>query len=215
MAFLDWIKENWDLIALLVTWSGIIGVWWKRRREWRRKSFLRQVNFSINVIHDGTLELRTLMEQTARDVWINEHGVSLVVDAAERTTVEQPFLKLQSRDDQGYVLRAVLNVLSERFAENYLARAMGVDTRRQRFLFGVTCEKYGALRTQKLRVLIVTRELLDALFGENGTAESVQFEAPTHSDRLITLRVMHRLVHSADASERAMLAEVELGLPTT
>ena len=215
MAIITWIKDNWDLLALLVTWGGIVVVWWRRRTEWRRKTFLRQVNFSINHLESGTLQLRTLMEQDALEVWLNQYGVSLVVDAAERTTVSQPFLQLKSTEDQEYALRAVLNVLSERFAESYLASAMHVPTRKERFLFGVTCEKYGALRTQKLRVIIATPDLLAQLFGPDGIADDVHFEKPTHDDRLITLRVMWKLANSQDPAKRAMINEVELGVPTT
>jgi hypothetical protein len=233
---LDFLRSYGPAIGLALTWGGILLAWWRRRRSWQRKSFIRQVNFSLNDIQNGTLTLRTLLEDDAKKVWLNDYGVALVLDAAAHTTVRQPFIAMRTEADQGYVLRAALNVLSERFAELHVARTLGVAARSAEYVFGLTCEKYGDIRTRKLRVIIARPELLESLFGANATwtipgdggtvaadgaaaeageprTRTLRLEHRVHKDRLDTLRVMHRLWTSDKPRERGMLDTVELGLP--
>lgn len=229
---LDFLKTYGPAIGLGLTWSGIILAWWRRRQSWKRKSFARQVNFSLNDVRPGptgeTLTLRTLLEDDAKKVWLNDYGVKLVLDAAARTTVDQPFVSMRTNEDQGYVLRACLNVLSERFAEQHLARTLGIKVNGSEFVFGLTCEKYGNIRTQKLRVIIARPELLDAMFGPSATyhlaapdadADAIpagkkllRLEHPVHKDRLDTLRVMHRLYRSDKPKDNRLIDAVELGI---
>ncbi len=223
---LDFLKTYGPAIGLGLIWGGILLAWWRRRQSWKRKSFARQVNFSLNDVRGDTLTLRTLLEDDAKKVWLNDYGVSLVLDAAGRTSVEQPFILMRTPEDQGYVLRAALNVLSERFAEQHLARTLGIKVNGSEFVFGLTCEKYGNIRTQKLRVIIARPELLDALFGttarfhiagaEGGEAPAgrtlLLLEPPVHKDRLDTLRVMHRLWKSDKPKENRLVDTVELGV---
>lgn len=220
----DFVIANWKWFALVGTWGGIVLYWVRSWYFWKRKQFLHQVNFSLNYVEDGVLMLRTLLEDTARQVWLNDYGVQLVEAAARGTTVKQPFLRLGNDDDMDFVKRAVLNVLSERFAAAYIGRALDIPVAKGRFVFGITCEKYGGIRTQKLRVILMRREHLDALFtprpNPDGTPSpapesSIRFAAASHSDRLITLRVMHSLSNSKKEWERKMVGEVELGLPMT
>lgn len=226
-AIVDFLKTYGPGIGLAITWGGIIYAWWRRRSDWKRKSFARQVNFSLNDVQDGTLRLRTLLEDDAKKVWLNDHGVALVLEAAKRTTVEQPFVAMRNAEDQGYVLRAVLNVLSERFAELHLARTLGVTVKSATYVFGLTCEKYGNIRTQKLRVIIARPELLDALFGPSPTwatpspdgsgpthagLRELRLEHSVHKDRLDTLRVLYRLWKSDKPKENRLLDTVEIGI---
>lgn len=225
---LDFLKTYGPAIGLGLTWGGIVTAWWRRRQSWKRKSFVRQVNFSLNDVRQDTLILRTLLEDDAKKVWLNDYGVALVLDAAGKTTVAQPFISMRTPEDQGYVLRAALNVLSERFAELHLARTMGMTVKSSEYVFGLTCEKYGNIRTQKLRVIIARPELLESLFGASprwtvpgqgaidaeprpGTSP-LRLEHPLHKDRLDTLRVMHRLWTSDKAKERRLVDTVELGI---
>lgn len=232
----SFLRSYGPAIGLAATWGGILIAWWRRRASWKRKSFIRQVNFSLNDVRDHTLVLRTLLEDDARKVWLNEHGVSLVLDAARKTTVAQPFVSMGNAEDQGYILRAVLNVLSERFAELHVGRTLGVPAKAATYVFGLTCEKYGNIRTQKLRVIIARPDMLDDLFGpspkwrvrtggaepaaqppddasEAGAAE-LKLEHSVHKDRLDTLRVLHRLWTSDKPKERRLVDTVEIGIPT-
>lgn len=206
------VTEHFSRIALALTWLGVIWVWFRRRRDWKSKAFLNQVNFSLNYVEDGRLRLRTLLEDSAEQVWLNKYGVNLVLKAAGRATVDQPFLSLRNADDMAYILRAVLNVLSEKFADVYVARSLGAPVVTGNYVFGITCEKYGAIRTHKLRVIVMRQEDLQELFADSDR-EQLAVEAPAHRDRLTTLKVMHRLLSSDKPRDRATLDIAELGVP--
>jgi hypothetical protein len=215
-AFWTAFRESWELLLLFATWLGIGLVALRRRRDWARNRFTERVNFSLNLVDADPaggrrLLLRTLLEDSAASVWLNEYGAGLVQAAAERTTLEQPFLRIEPRRDLELVKHAVLNVLSERFSDAFVAQGLGLRVARGRFLFGVTWERYGDMRMQKLRVLLIRAELLDELFAAGGEPE-LRLSAESHRHRIATLREMHRLLHSHEEDERALIAEVELGV---
>jgi hypothetical protein len=207
----------WELSLLLATWAGIASLALRRRRDWRRKRFTEQVNFSLNTVEtdpDGTarLVIRTLLEDSATHVWLNDYGVRQVQRAAERTTEQRPFLEIRPRKDMELVKHAVLNVLAERYSEAFLARAIGVEVRAERFLYGITWERYGRMYTQKLRVMVIRPADLERLCGEGGMGRRIRVAAESHRDRIATLERMHALHTSPDEEQRAMLGEVELGV---
>ncbi len=209
--------EYWELALLVLTWLAISIVALRRRSDWKRQRFSEQVNFSLNELErapDGScrLLLRTLLEDSAGNVWLNEFGVKEVLRAAERTSVERPFLVIEPQADMDLVQHAVLNVLSQRFSGTFLARAVGVPTKSARFLYGLTWERYGEMRTQKLRVMVAREEVLEALFGAEGLVSSVEVAAESHRPRLRTLAAMYELRHSQDPGKRALVGEVELGV---
>lgn len=209
---LDFLKDYWELVLLVATWLFLGYLALRKRRDWSRKRFVQQVNFSLNYVEDGTLMLRTLLEASALDVWLNDYGVGLVKNAAAKTTVDQPFLRLSNRSDMAYVKRAVLNVLSERFSEVFIAKAVGRPVETAMFTYGLTWEVYGGIRTQKLRVIIMRTDDLNAMFEGSG-GHDLKVVRESHRDRLTTLEIMYRLSKSKKQSRRAMIGQVELGIP--
>ena len=209
--------DQWELALLLVTWAiiGIIAI--RRRIDWRQRRFTQQVNFSLNILknRDKTpvLQLRTLLEDSAINVWLNEFGVSLVLKAARLTTPQKPFLRIEQQRDRDLVMIAVLNVLSERFSEVFVARALGMPVTSDMFLYGLTWERYGKMKTQKLRVLVIRESELEHLFKMNAEKNKIDTIEESHSDRLETLRIMYELRTSDNPAERDMIRRVELGLP--
>src|SRR5689334_19822223 len=112
---MEGLEKVWELVrpylasvGLVVTWLGIAWLAFRNRRDFSRKRFDR-VNFSVNSVLDGKLAMRTLMEATPKDVWLNDYGIKLVVAAAARTTPEQPFVVLGNEADMDYVKRALKN----------------------------------------------------------------------------------------------------------
>jgi hypothetical protein len=107
----------------------------------------------------------------------------------------------------------VLNVLSERFAEAYLAASMGRPVRSAQYVFAITCENYEQMRTRKLRVLVVERNTLERDFDpDRQPEEGIGLEQPHHRDRLTTLQSMHRLMRQQEPAPGGVLETVELGL---
>ena len=145
-------RPHWNTVALVLTWLAILFVALRRRFHWARKQFLTQVNFSLNYRVGNSLAMRTLLESTAIQVWLNEYGVATVLRAAARTTLEDPFILMKNPADRDFAHRAVLNLLSERFADAFVAAALGVPVRTGTFLFVVTFERYPVMRTHKVRV---------------------------------------------------------------
>jgi len=191
---LEFLQQNGQLLALLFTWGIFFWVWLGKRSDWARKEFLDQVNFSLNYVVDGVLTMRTLAEKSARSVWLNDMGVRKVRNAARNTTADQPFVKLTEPDDMDFVYRAVLNVMSEQFAEAYLAQSMGEPIVSEIYRFAITMERYDDIRTLKLRVIIVRESDLETLFAPNlPTAQQVRIPNKLYGARLGTLQQMHDL----------------------
>lgn len=211
--FLDVMRPHWNSLALLCTWIAIGIVYLRRRKQWRRKHFMAQVNFSLNYVREGALAMRTLLEVAASDVWLNDHGVRMVLAAARKTTVEQPFIYLQHHKDREFANRAVLNRLSERFADTYLAAALGLPVRTASFYFGISCEKYEQIRTHKLRVLIVEELTLLDLFGPNQQAQKLHLDGVIYRDRLKTLRSMYDQYLRDKETASPVLGQIEMGVP--
>lgn len=199
-------------VALAFTWAGVGFAWWRRRTQFRRKEFLSQVNFSLNLFTD-TLQMRTLSERFANDVWPNAHGVGLLNRAAKYATDENPFLVLTNPDDQGYVYRAIKNALSQLCPEAFVAAAVGAPVRTGTFLFALTCERYEeGMRTIKLRVILVEREVLREWCAPGGKADQLAIAA-FYRTRLKTLQAMYemdRLYREGKGPE--VLGRVELGV---
>jgi hypothetical protein len=210
--FLEFMRPYWSGVALAATWAGIGIVWWRRRRAWQQKQFLSQVNFSLNYVQDNQLTMRTLLELPATEVWLSEHGSALVAKASKKTAIEEPFIRLKEVKDQDFLNRAVLNALSERFADGFVAAALGLPVSRDQFVFGITCEKYGEIRTLKIRVLLIRERTLVELFGPARLVEKLQPPNVILQARLRTLEMMYQ--HYQDDQKRGahVLGRVELGL---
>ncbi len=218
LAFIEqigsFLEQFGALAAIIISWLGFLFVRVKKRSDWKKKVFMQQVNFSLNDVDNNTLILRTLLEESAVNVFLSDFAVEMVIDAAKRTTVEQPFIAMRDDKDMDYLRRAVLNVVSEKFSEVYVARSMGVPVKTANYVFGITCEKYGELRTQKLRVMLIAEDLLKKYFvpGASEQPDSLDVVLQTHKDRITTLKVMGKLYTSKDAKDSRLLGTMELGI---
>jgi hypothetical protein len=210
---LNWIAAHGALLGLILTWAGIALVYFQRRSAWAQKEFADQVNFSLNYVIDQTLALRTLLECTVKDVWLNEYGVRLVRAAARLTTAEQPFVMLQEQADREFVNRAVINTLSERFAGTFVAQALGGAVRSGNFIFAITYERYENMRTQKFRVLLMEERTLTELFGPGGNSGSLKVTSPVFRDRLRTLKGLYDLYTKDQATGQGLMDQIHLGVP--
>ena len=214
----DLALNHWELLLLAATWSVIGALAIKRRYDWRLRRFTQQVNFSLNTVVEAegsrTLLLRTLLEDSAAQVWINDYGVGRVLKAARRTTVENPFLQIPEARDRDLVMIAVLNVLSERFSDAFVAQVLGMPTTTDTFLFGLTWERYGEMKTQKLRVMVIKRSDLESMFDDRIDSREIHVTEESHRPRINTLRRMYDLWNSSQEIDRGTIGEVELGMPT-
>lgn len=200
------------LLAILFSWIMVFWVYFSKRSAWREKRFMRQVNFSLNMLSpDNELQMRTLIETTADEVWQNEVAVETVLRAAERTTVSQPFMSCADDEDMGYVLRSLLNKLSDKYSAAFIAASLGKPIWTRKYVFGLTCEKYGDTPTQKIRVMLVPESYLSLFLYPK--ENKIWLEVPSHRVRLRTLREMAAIYASSDPKIKRMVGTIELGLP--
>lgn len=206
---------NYDaLIGIGVSWAVAAWIYLGMRRDWTSKSFINQVNFSLNAVAEGSLQLRTLFEADSQAVMGHRSAVARLKGACRKTTPEMPFVALDDDDDWGYLMRAALNVMSEMCGSVYLARAVGAPVATGEFVFGITFEAYGEMKTRKVRVIVIERGQLERHFSPEvaAAADQLQLASPHHSCRIATLKTMGRLWASSDPKQRRMLSTVELGV---
>ncbi len=204
-----WVKALLPLIGLAAGWA-----WgkYRERRKWRRRDFLHRLNVSLNLIEPianplengptQRLRIRTLLEDDAVRVLLNQEAVARVLAAAEKTTEADPLVPLPEAD-RWLVLNSVLNELSERFSEAFLRQDLGLPTTTAIYLIALTNEKAGDLRTHKLRAMVVRKDRLLAL-----PKQMPQLDNPTHSTRWKTLHAL-AAAHRKDATS---FLEVEIGV---
>lgn len=182
----EYLNEHWIKLVVAVFFTGTGWFIGKRRarREWRSREFLGRLNFSLNTIDDGVLKIRTLSEKSCEEVFLNQVAAERATAAAKKTTPEDPTLPLK-KDDYWYYLNAVLNEVSEQFAEGLIRRDMGLPVKSEEYVICLTCESAGEIRTRKVRAMVIRKELLTHL-----PLEKPEFEAKTHATRWTTLLIL-------------------------
>ena len=117
-AIAEWLDDNWlkFLTGLLLAGAGWFLGQWRARRKWQKKEFLDRLNVSLNTIQDGRLLIRTVLEKSCQEIFLNDLAVAAVTDASQRTTEGDPTLPLP-QDDYWYYLNSVLNEVGEQFSE--------------------------------------------------------------------------------------------------
>jgi len=178
------IEDNWTKLASGLAMM-VVG-WWigKRRAQsaWRKKEFLDRLNVSLNSIHDGRLLIRTVLEKSCQEIFLNTVAVETVLDASRKTTANDSTLPLP-KDDYWYYLNSVLNEIAEKFALGAVRRDLGQPVQVASYVICLTCESAGELKTRKVRAMLIQKRLLEAL-----PPECPQFESPHHTTRWETLK---------------------------
>ena len=175
---------------------------WRARRAWQKRDFLNRLNFSLNLLQDGKLQIRTLMEKSCEDVFLNQSASERVLASAKQTTAAHPFLPLPQAD-YWYYLNQVLNELAEKFATGPLKRDLKLPVTSALYLVCLTSESAGEIRTRKIRAMIIRKVQLQQL------PESVpQLESPHHITRWETLQKMQ----AAYQKTPYLFLEMELGV---
>lgn len=169
-----------------VTAAAFMALGWyfgkrRARAEWRRKEFFDRLNVSLNSFRDGKLLIRTLLEKTAQEVFLNSVASETVIDAARKTTEENPILPLPE-DDYWYFLNAVLNEVAEKFSEGQIRRDAGGSVVTCMYTLCLTSECAGDIKTRKVRAMLVQTALLDNL-----PEKAPAFEQQNHATRWMTL----------------------------
>ncbi len=167
--------------------SFVVGRYWgryKARREWRSKEFLSRVIVSLNIFDGGTLKIRTVLERSIEEVFLNAVAIEKVLAAARTCTETQPVLPI-AKADRWYLLNYALNAVAEHFAAGQIRLDAGLPVTKLRYALFLTCEVVGEERLRKTRVMLVREDVLRA-FPYADTMPTL--ENPWHATRIDTLR---------------------------
>lgn len=178
-----YLADNWPELLWIVAAAGVASYLasYRARLRWRKRDFMDRLNVSLTRIEDGMLRIRTILEMDCEQIFLNSAAAKTVVEMAKRTTTEDPVLPIPKADCWFY-LNAVLNEISERFAEGQLKRDLGLPVEQGEYLLCLTCEKAGPVRTQKIRAMLVRKSLL-----MNLPEEEPKYESDSHATRWQTL----------------------------
>lgn len=157
---------------------------WKARREWESKEFLNRVIVSLNILHDGTLKIRTVLERSIEEVFLNPIAIEKIQAAVKLCTPDNPILPIP-KADRWYLLNFVLNAVAEHFVAGQLKLDAGRPVTTLRYALFLTCEVVGDERIRKVRAMLVRRDLLDDFPYFDSMPK---LENPWHEDRIKTLR---------------------------
>ena len=106
-----------------------------------------------------------------------------------KTSEKDPIIPLGQKDYWFY-LNSVLNEVSEKFADGFVRRDAGQDVKANLYVLSLTNECDGAIRTRKIRAMLIRKE--DLL---NLPEEMPELESKNHVTRWKTL------VHMAENYE--------------
>lgn len=184
----DLITDHWIklLSAAAFTTVGWLVGRWRAARSWKNRDFFNRLNVSLNTLHDGRLLIRTVLEKTCEEVFLNKVAVERLIKAAQQTTKDNPFVPVPA-EDRWFYLNAVLNELSETFAEGLFRREAGRPHDALRYLICLTNECDGDVRTRKIRAMVIRRDTL-----LNLPTEQPALESPNHAVRWKTLQQMQK-----------------------
>lgn len=165
----------------------VLGRYWgryKAEREWRSQEFLDRVIVSLNIFDGGTLKIRTVLERSLDEVFLNRVAVDKVLAAAKQCTVDMPILPVPPAD-RWYLLNYALNAVAEQFVAGLLRLDAGLPVTKLKYAVFLTCEVVGPERIRKVRVMMVREQHLLAFPYPESLPE---LENAWHADRIRTLR---------------------------
>lgn len=186
-AISDFIHDNWMKVLTGFVLMGMGWVFGKRkaRSDWRKREFFHRLNVSLNLLAPGEpLQIRTLLEKTCDEVFLNVVATEAVAVAARHTRPDNPILPLPQSDYWQY-LNSVLNEIAEKFSVGEIRRDLGLPVTRGKYLICLTCECAGEMRTRKVRAMVIQKKHL-----ENLPATQPKLEHTSHITRWETLRVL-------------------------
>lgn len=161
--------------------------WWARRRalrQWHSKEFLDRIIVSLNIFADGYLKIRTVLERSIEEVFLNKVAIDKVWAGARATTLDNPVMPIP-REDRWFLLNFVLNAVAEHFVSGHIRRDAGQPVTVVKYALFLTCELVGEERIRKVRAMLIRADLL----AEFPHMDSMpQLENPWHADRIVTLR---------------------------
>lgn len=177
---------------LIATGFTIVGWYWGKRKadaKWKKREFYDRLNVSLNMIEDGTLRIRTILEKGCAEVFLNSSATETIVSLSHQTTPQDSIIPLP-KEEYWFFLNAVLNEIAEKFSVGSIKRDLGLPVCSERYLICLTNETAGEMKTRKLRAMLIQKKLLTRL-----PSETPKFENPHHITRWQTLNQLAAEYH--------------------
>jgi hypothetical protein len=178
---------TFGLPIIMTVVSFVAGRLWgayRARQQWASKDFLGRIIVSVNLLQEGKLRIRTIMEHPLEFVFPNALAVEKIRAAAEKTTKEDPLMHI-AKEDCWFLLNFVLNAVAEHFTQGIVKMDAGLPVTKMTYALFLTCEVLGEERIRKVRALMLRKDLLEK-FPYSDTMP--ELESPLHADRIVTLR---------------------------
>ena len=173
--------------AITSTATFFAGRWWgryKASRQWHSKEFLDRIIVSLNIFADGYLKIRTVLERSVEEVFLNRLAIDKVEAASRKTTPENPIMPIPP-GDRWFLLNFVLNAVAEHFVSGNIRQDAGQSVTIVKYALFLTCELVGEERIRKIRAMLIRADLLAEFPYEDSQPK---LENPWHADRIKTLR---------------------------
>jgi hypothetical protein len=173
--------------AITSTATFFAGRWWgryKASRQWHAKEFLDRIIVSLNIFADGYLKIRTVLERSVEEVFLNRLAIDKVEAAARATTPDNPIMPI-AKPDRWFLLNFVLNAVAEHFVAGNIRQDAGQSVNVVKYALFLTCELVGEERIRKIRAMMVRLDVLEKF---PYTDTMPKLENPWHADRIKTLR---------------------------
>ena len=156
----------------------------RAHRQWYAKEFLDRIIVSLNIFADGHLKIRTVLERSLDEIFLNRLAVGKIWAAARATTVENPVMPI-AREDRWFLLNFVLNAVAEHFVAGHIKRDAGLPVTVVKYTLFLTCELVGEERIRKVRAMLIRKDLIENFPYPDALP---RLENPWHADRIKTLR---------------------------
>ncbi len=209
------IVDHWAkmLVAVLLVILGRWWGWWRAHASWQKKEFRNHLTVSLNTIYENpaghpTLGIRTLLEKSLDEVFLNRVAVDRFLECADQTTPERSLISIPV-EDRWHLLNSVLNEVAEKFAAGMIDRDLEIPVRVERYLVFLTREIDGDVRIHKPRAMVVRKDRL--LAGDFAVESGLKLESPHHRKRLATLAEAREMLQN----DPTWFVELEIARPNS
>ena len=176
------------------------------------RDFMEVVQFSLCKMQQGEFSYTTMFEMTLKELVKSKKAVlDAVNQAADKTTEQYGLLHTMNKKDWEQVRGMILNTLSEKYSDGYVAEELGMGAHKAMFWFCLVNESGST--TKKLRVIVARDKMLKDVMKclEDGTEP--KFPKPYFKSRWGTVKNMAILLSEKQKWKNAPMRDIELALP--
>ena len=176
------------------------------------RDFMEVVQFSLCKMQRGEFSYTTMFEMTLKELVKGKKAVlDAVNQAAEKATPQYGLLHTMGKKDWEQVRGMILNTLSEKYSDGYVAEELGMGAQKAMFWFCLVNESGST--TKKLRVIVARDKMLKE--AKQCLEEGIEptFPKSYFKSRWGTVKNMAILLSERKEWKNAPMRDIELALP--